>query len=89
MTYMILAILSLAVCYLTFRLRHDKKIIKEATTMATVLTKLDNIIATVAEIRVELKNQEKTNGNFSIRLTVVEESMKQLRHEFEELREND
>jgi len=89
LTYLSVAIASTAVAYLAFRFGKDKKIEKDATMMATVLTKLDNIIATVAEIRIELKNQEKTNGAFSIRLTVVEESMKQLRREFEELREND
>jgi len=88
MTYLILAVLSLIICYLTFRLGHDKKVIKDATTLATVLTKLDNINKTIEEVRSEMKNQENTNKEHSVRLAKVEVDVTQLRRELKELRAN-
>lgn len=87
-SYLLVALIGGAVSYLGLRFTKDKKIQQDAAVLATVLTKLDNIIKTVEEIRLEMKNQEKTNGGFSVRLTVVEESMKQLRVEFKELKAN-
>ena len=87
-SYLLVAVLGGILSYLGLRLTKDKKIQQDAAVLATVLTKLDNIIKTVEEIRLEMKNQEKTNGSFSIRLTVVEESMKQLRADFQELKAN-
>ena len=87
-SYLLVALLSGGLSYLALRFSKDKKIAQDASVLATVLTKLDNIIKTVEEIRLEMKNQEKTNKEHSVRLAKVEVDVTQLRRELKELRAN-
>ena len=85
--YLLVALISALISYLGLRFIKDKQIEKSATTLATVLTKLDNIIADVKEIKVDLKDQKKWNNEFTERLAKVEESAKQAHKRISELKE--
>ena len=85
-TYLLVAIFGAVSSYFGNRLIKDKKIEKDATVLATVLTKLDNIIKAVEEIRFEMKNQEKTNRDLESRLAKVEVSAKEAHRRIGELR---
>ena len=85
-TYLLVAIFGAISSYFGNRLVKDKKIEKDATVLATVLTKLDNIIKAVEEIRFEVKLQEKTNRDLESRLAKVEVSAKEAHRRINELR---
>jgi len=85
-TYLLVAIFGALSSYFGNRLVKDKKIEKDATVLATVLTKLDNIIKAVEEIRFEVKLQEKTNRDLESRLAKVEVSAKEAHRRINELR---
>jgi len=86
-TYLLVAIFGVLSSYFGNRLIKDKKIEKDATVLATVLVKLDNIIKTVEEIRFEVKVQEKTNRELESRVAKVEMSAKDAHRRISELRE--
>ena len=84
--YLLVAIFGAISSYFGIRFSKDKKIEQDATVLATVLTKLDNIIKAVEEMRVEIKLQERVNSEFNVRLTKVEMSTKHAHRRIAEVR---
>ena len=85
-SYLLVGLVGAISSYFGIRLTKDKKIEKDASVLATVLTKLDNIIKTVEEIRVELKVQERMNLEFGERLAKVELSAEHAHRRISEVR---
>lgn len=75
--YVLVALIGALISYLSLRLTKEKKIEKDAVILATVITKLDNIIANVEVIKDDIKDQAKWNSGTIERLAKVEESAKQ------------
>ena len=84
--YALIALMSALIGYFGFRLVKDKKTEKDATVLATVIEKLDNIIKNVENIRLDLKAEEKARGELAERLTRVEESAKQAHKRINDLK---
>ena len=76
LTHLSMVILGSLLSYCGIRLTKNKKIEQDAAVLATVLTKLDNIIKTVEEIKQDFKIQEKMNFEFEKRLVKVEEQLR-------------
>ena len=85
-TYLLVAVVGAFVSYFGLRFSKDKKIENDAALLATVLTKLDNIIITVEEIRLELQEQRKTDTELGERLAKVEVIAKEAHRRIKELR---